>query len=356
MGNSASTQDNLISTFAKEIAVCDNMITSVMEDRRSVIDSKDRCMNDFNLLLKADLNRHLKLDIKSLKDTVYFVPNSQALHSKTAAFVTKDDLCNEISTHYGRIVKMVGVMQSVYSTGTKGVHSFLDRVLSSVVEVDGQGCPRTIRICRELTGGTDLMDEVGGLRGFHDMLSPTEKGIFSDHLNRLFSNPSDASNLRDAAVCGDVLFSHFDYRDVFPKETSKARALAASAPACQLYREKTHLFPTELAQRPASRVLPFAHSASCAKVRELKVNTDKQKEAKRILSEMKRRMAVNLRKMKAVLSEIVQPAGQAYQLRHLTAVQLDAIETKAKKIVAAYYLSSLSSFNELCDCCSMKKK
>ena len=354
MGNSASStaQDGLIATFSKELAVCNGMITSIMEDRRSFIDSKDECMNGFNLLLKADLKRHLKLDIKTLNDTVYFVPNSHALHSKSATFVTKEDLCAEISGHYGRIIKTVQALQAVYSTGTKGVDSFLDHVLSSVVEVDAQGCPRTVRVCRSLDEGAETAGQIGGLDGFLEMLGATEKGIFADHVNRLLDR-NDALLLGHAAACGDVLFSHSDYKDVFPKETARTRSLPANAPACQLYREQTHLFPTEMVRRPASRTLPFARSTSCSKVRELKVHPDKLKEAKRVLSEMRRRMGNNVRKMRAVLAEVVQPAGSTYQLRHLTAVQLDAVEAKAKRLVAAYYLVTLGAFNELCACCDL---
>ena len=331
------------------------LVSGIMADSDPLA-SQERCMSDYNIVLGKELGKMKKLPLKALNDTVYFIPDMQAMHTRSE-IITKRDLCVKISSHYGRALAAISLIKTTYDTENFGTSSFwsktrderlvLDKTLKKVVEVRycDQKSPREIK----------LQSQVRGIEEFVAFLSQTEKNTVLRHLHSLSSG-----SLHDdieMLTCGDELFSPSEYRSMYSHEKFKSPwASESSAPQCRRNKELVHLvnmdttFTTTQQDPKTTSSKPFAtKEAKCEKIRNVNVSNLPSKQQAAIQKAYKttyEHAAKNLQGVYAILSDLVRGSpSMGYEMRHLTASQLDAVILRLKRSVAGYFLATLYDFN-----------
>ena len=342
MGNLTSSYD-----YKKPSAKLNDVIGAIMFD--DVLDSQERCMSDYHMLLGSELKKMKKIEIKALKDSVYFVPDQLALHTQRD-ILTKRDLCEKVVSHYGRAVDVVRVIKRVYDTENSGVDSFWARVREENVVMDRANKKIVeVRFCeRAASDEVDLAKEVRGFGEFVSLLTLQERNVFLTQ----FSSIVDGTFAKATAPmlqCGDELFSATDYR-----------ALYGSLPMpqnCKRYREISHLADktskvvADKTTTSKALTTPFLRRDACERTRTLGVeHLDAKDKAlvARIYRESNTRAQKNMADVSALLNDLVRGSrATGYALRHVNARELDALVLRAKRIVSRYYLSTIYDFDRI---------
>lgn len=354
MGNALALGGGAFS-FEKSVAKLDAIVSGIMANSDGYVASHERCVADYNVVLGSELKKHLKVELAELKDVVYFVPDAPATHTKKK-MLTKQQLCEQLTGHYGKALQALQLLKTVYDTERGGEGSLYARIAANL-KTDKTGRKlEEVRFCAAgLDVEHDLATSIAGLREFVDGLGTPERNAFLHQLHALASKgaPVAAGTL----ACGDALFSGADYRRMYGAEHFKGThsSVPEDAPQCRAYKELSHLsrLDTTAAFDAASGPTPFLNKATCARTRTLVVaalpNAKDRATLARLYRAMTTRASANLRQVREMADELVTGSAAAggYKLKHLTHKKLDAVTERVKRAVASYYVGTLHDYSTL---------
>lgn len=146
MGNITSHTSAQKNVFEEELAVVNGIVTNLIKENDTFYNddynflSKDVCKS-YQVLIEDELNKHLKIDIKSLGTALYVIPKND--NEKLGNLkMTKKELCEKISNHYLKILYILTLVKYVYSIETHGDLSIAGiifrnvRVLDDIMEIN----------------------------------------------------------------------------------------------------------------------------------------------------------------------------------------------------------------------------
>ena len=319
--------------------------------------SQETCMSDYHILLGKELKTLSKLNVKTLKDHVFFVPDAIAAHSKSD-MMTKKELCEKVSSHYASAIDAIKVIKRVYDTEGEGKDSFWATVRDNNVITDASGKKLVeIRFCDKTSGKSkvDLAKAIPGMGEYVGILKDTERNIFLNQVHVLLlnfgnSDISEMSSLQSMLSCGDELMTPAEYANLY-----MSKSQLRSAADCRRYKELAHVSDkTLLVGAEASERLPGKHSkkdSTCVRVKSVQLSILDPKERTKIhrmYTLMCKRSAANLATVKDLLNDLVSGSPTSgYEIKHMTDEKLTAIVLKIKKEILRYYIGILLDFNAL---------
>lgn len=341
----------------------------------------------FHLTLGSELKKRLRVDLETLKDTIYFVPDAK-LHKIKGADHTKTELCDLISKHFMEMLSTVQLIKVVLDTERGGRNS-LASVLFDNVQLDTATNRLNIRFCDAgdrsntgttrqatntntpaatkyqtgqgytTTGSSSLLStsnisgsgevdlsSVAGLAYFCDAyLSPEERNAFLLQFGNIISK-TDFAETVEAVSCGDALMTVPEYAAIYKR---LGIPMICSTKRFQQYQEIVKL--QRLSYRVKARSAHLIVPGTCANVRSVSVpvTSKPSPEVKRLLelfTVMHDDYRKSLQKVTALLRELTEfdKAQGAHRLKQLNAKQLTSVKTRVKKAITEFYLLPLINF------------
>lgn len=98
--------------------------------------AEDVCKN-YTIVLQDELNKHLKLDIKTLGTSLYVLPKMEDDDTKLTNYkITKKEVCEKISNHYIKILYIMCLIKYVYNLEKNGDLSISGIIFRNIKIID----------------------------------------------------------------------------------------------------------------------------------------------------------------------------------------------------------------------------
>jgi len=368
MGNSKSRQ--VAAAFGKELETLNKIVTDIivgnpntgheLKDKRFSLGNPTEC-GKYTTVLESQLKKHLKIELKELKDSIYLVPSSDSLKMQNEQFMNKDSICKLIATHYEKIMKLLLIIKYVYDVEGTGSASLAGITLDNV-RLDGnmfviQYCttPQQQTVLANQSSMPEQKDPdfAASLRGFKYycdyLLSETEKVNLLKNLRLLFSN-TPKKHLARYLFCGDSFLTGESYKDIFSPLELK-NSVKCDPRMAERFVEfiNTHTENTMINIAPYNFVL---HEGMCLDkktiVRDLTANTPENKKVRKLHDRMKADYIKNLNAVINIAKRVVVADGAGnFTLQNIDSEVLEQVTKEVKQTIARFYIQSIINFHAL---------
>lgn len=312
-----------------ELAKLNAVITSVVNEQNIFQNneynflSKDVCQK-YQVILESDLKKQLKLNVKSIGESLLLIPREeeQALLQKRG--LKKDEICTRIANHYMKILYLLCLIKYVYNLERHGDLSIMGiimrniQVSKSTIRIDF--CKANQKDLRSASGDDALrldFSNLEGLRFFVDyVLDPTEASVFLRTMRHVLSRKPKG-----------LLRKDFEAMEI---QEGGSQLKMEIAPDNPIFEENWCRIG------PGTVTIPLAENDG--------------KEALKLYKAMKARFSKHVKSVEAVLFRLVvkSPNGE-YTLKDVNKEELDAIAKDLKTKVKIMYLRTLLDFQDLLD-------
>lgn len=339
VGSSRPHTIPLVSVFEKEYAEVRGLLTDILgeddlfRNRKYNMFLKGRC-DEMTMIARKRLERHPKFEVQSLRDDLYVVPNDELNE-------TKKSMCNAISMHYTRILKLFFVVKYIYDVETHGDYSIAGILLRNVQMRDGLIETRYCGTAQEELGSFDKGVDFSKLSGFNvfvnDFLNVHERGVFLGHLRELLQK-GDMRYLR-RWICKDFLVPKARYAQIYRQPVTCPKAGGGRARTGG--NVESSIF-VKVAERN-----PILSWQLCASPK-----TFVSKENPRIMKAIKHMQAryrANIEQVGSALGRLIERSadGGVVNLRSITNTELTEIENAVKRAVVEFFVESFVNFRHV---------
>lgn len=361
MGNGPSSAALHKDIFKQELEKINGIITDLVNKNEKSFNKKQyniaikEVCESYNMMLSSQLNKHLKVDLTALKDTIYLVPKNEKLAINDTYF-SKQELCGMISKHYTKIMRLLLVIKHVYDIEHFGDNSLAGitlkniRINQNIFEIRFCDISQKMFISPEVTDKVDFA-ALTGFKYFSDeMLSQEERNIFIRTMRNLLAR-KHLTKMGEHMMCGDDLLPAKDYDEILsnikhlkvkcnPKVRDQLKHFAATQ------NENMHIF--------VAKSNPLFHESICTDKRQLLYDLSKKtKGTKKLLvlyEKVRDAYKTNIQGVLKITDELILPSAEGgYLLRDIDAAALENIELKLKRLIAKFYFQSLVNFYALLD-------
>lgn len=345
---------------------------SSFKDNNYVFGQDDSCSN-FSIVLESELKKHLRVELLDMKDKVLLIPRVDGAKSKDK-YITKDELCKDIASHYNRILTVLQVVHKIYHIEQHGRNSIAGICLRNV-----NNSPSILQIhyCASMqryrstetqpsSNSYDAADiykidfnkHMDGMKLFVTQFMNTqrERNIFIRTLKNILLR-KDKTALTELLSCGDDLIDAKTMRQrVLNGANSKCNTdlqTAASSAAdteihdtCMQIVEMNPIFDPDMC--PSSDRNQFVVDKGAISNAEL---TKLNKLYKKMIDDYKK----CLLEVQSVINKIIVSSNNiilqksSYVLNDLSTDDLNEIEKEAKKNIAIFFYTSLFNYQALLD-------
>lgn len=294
---------------------------------------KGKC-EEMTLVARKRLERHPKFEVRSLMDDLFVVPNDEMGD-------TKREMCNAISMHYIRVLKLLYVVKYVYDVETHGDYSVAGIVLRNIQTRDGLVEARYCGTPQEELGSFDRGVDFAKLSGFqvfvNDFLKPREREIFLGHLRELLNRGSIRYLRR--WVCKDMLVSKANYARIYRTNmqcggggASKAGARGGVVESIFVkVSERNPVLSWQLCGAPRSFI------------------SKESAEITKAIRHMQKRYRENIARVRTELERIIAPStdGAGFDIRSMKDTDLDDIERSVKGAIVEFFVESFVNYRHV---------
>lgn len=313
--------------FQKEYLELNDLFAKVLGDdnlfkrKRYNMFMKGAC-DDFTMVAMKRLGRHPKFELSKLHDDLVLVPRDEFQD-------TKRELCNSISMHYVRILKLLYVVKYVYDLENYGDYSVAGILLRNVHLKDGLMEVRYCASRQEELGSYDQGVDFGKLSGFevfvNELLSEKERAVFLGHLRELL-NKRDMRFIKKW-VCKDLLVPSETYRGVYQSDMRCKRGGARDSESLYIkVGPKNPIFGWQLCTSPASHI------------------SKTNKDVLGALRKFTRKYRGNIADTRDHLLRLFKTEGEEVYIRNLTHPELLNIERNVKRSLIVFFLESIVGY------------
>lgn len=363
MGNKHSVINALPtnSVFEKELNGLNQIITAIINDDNTFksknynFKDKNAC-NGYSLLLESSLKRHLKVELKDLKDSIYLVPNKDIVNINEK-YLSKDNLCDVIAKHYETILDLLVLIKSVYDIEHNGDNSLAGITIRNIQFRKGQFmeinyCDTAQKDRNMQSDRTKSLDfsELQGLKLFTEkILSTQEKNALMRNIKNIFGK-KNLNSIAEIALCGDDLLSGDDYKILF--EGISGDKIKCNKDKAKVFDDALHsqdhdLFVTVVRENP------ILHTELCGSKQKLLIPLNQPtKEIKDLLAmftRMKTDYVKNLNSIINIAKQLVETSdnGKTFVLKHIDNSTLETLRQQVKRNIAMFYLQSILNYHRL---------
>lgn len=145
MGTSSSRSADT-HVFKKELVILNNIVNNIINEKNIFKNnnynflSEDVC-DKYQVVLEEELTKYLKLDVKSLGQSLFIIPKDDD-NKLTKLNLNKKQICEKISNHYIKILYIMSLVKYVYNIEMDGDLSIAGiimrniRVLDDIMEIN----------------------------------------------------------------------------------------------------------------------------------------------------------------------------------------------------------------------------
>ena len=361
MGNSSSRSvDNHV--FKNELTKLNTIVTRIINDQDLFKNSnynflsQDVC-HKYQLILEEELNKHLKISIKSLGTSLYLIPKNEEA-KLTSLNITKKEVCEKISNHYLKILYILTLVKYVYNIEKDGDLSMAGiafrniRVLDDVMEVNFCDIPH--KNYRYSSGGkTRLKIDFSNLEGFKFFvdffLEKVEANAFLSVLRSILAR-SKRGKIQENICHHQRDFNAEEFKELERMYLKKFGEKLVCSAAKTSYR--SNRIPSITMDVFIEKDNPIFSQNYCSSMRKLiiKTNTKEGRLVLNLYQEFKKNYNTNITKIVSILDRLVfhQKDGSCI-LKDIDKDGLDQIVYDMKVCIKTFYLQSIVDFQKLLD-------
>jgi len=357
MGASQSSPTNQRQVTSKHVLQDDldrlnNIVTSVVSENNVFqsseynFRSQDVCKK-YQVILESDLNKQLKIDIKSIGESLLLIPREEERQLLNKRGLKKDEICTKIANHYLRILYILCLIKYVYN-----IEKYGDLSIAGIIHRNITISKDTITINYCKTEQKDLKNGAGeaaklldfsgleGLKFFVEyFLEPEEASSFLRTMRHILSRKGLNNLKMDFCRMGAK-----QYKDLEELIITKTK-------------EKQLVCPTPT-QKGGSRLKmnishdgPIVEGSWCYSPGTVTIPLMEEdgKTALKMYKQIRSRLNKNIKDVEGVLELLVEKRDDQWTLKDITKEELDNIVDIIKTKVKVFYLQSLLDFQELLD-------
>lgn len=334
-----------------DMARLNEIITSVVNENNIFNNaeynflSQDVCKK-YQVVLESDLKNQLKIDIKSIGETLLLIPREEEKVLLTKRGLKKDEICTRIANHYMRILYILCLIKYVYNVerfGDLSIAGILFRNISvtkNTLQINF--CKTEQKDLRHSSGEAAKQLNFGNLEGLffftEYFLEPEEATTFIRTLRHVLARKSAGVLRNDFCDMGAKKLQELE--DLFTEKTKDKLVCAPTAQSggARLNMSIAHdspIFEQSWCQSPGTITVPLAEE-------------DGQR-ALKLYKRMRSRFNKNIKDIEAILETMVERNGTKWTLKDITKEDLDTIIENVKTKVKVFYLQSLVDFQNVLD-------
>jgi hypothetical protein len=338
MGGSNSTLKSANNVFDKDLTKIESLINTIITKNNEFVDSNYNFLNDnvcekYTMVIESKLSKYLKIHLHDLASNIYFVPKKNEQITVKNETITKKDLCNIITSHYVRTLKILSLVREIYDIENGGDYSIAGILYRNMDNVEGMFQVSYCGMNQEPLNGGDRVDfnKLKGLKRFtEEILTEEESRTFVQHLKQLFGN----INKRKIAelVCKDTLVSLETYRSIYDGIPIQFKCQTGGGNHLMFYVAKDKpIISYDLCYDKQKMMIPY------------------DKKIKDLFQKFKSDYNANLDRLTSLIYKLIIFCNKSnqYKLKDLTHDQLTSIEIELKKVVIVFFIQSMVNYYKI---------
>lgn len=331
--------------FKNELANLNNVVSEIINNENMFKNPKysnkinDICDN-YSIVLESSLNKHIKIELESLKDSIYMIPNASYVENTTLdKTFKKTDLCKLISRHYAKILEIILVIKYVYDLENNGEENLANMTMKCVQQENNI---MKVMYCKSkqsnLTADTLNFSNLKGFKLFNTTLLSNKEQFTLAH------NLQNALNGSGHDGCDDIFFTAKELKSQGVKTKCSIENKKDKISKINAYPFVNNF---EFKVGPKN---PILNDIICVSQQHILIDLRNQdKETKLVIAnynKMKDSYSSNIKKILECLLEIVEPNGSEYKLRSINNEELNKIKRKIKQTIVQFYCNTIVNFHE----------
>lgn len=277
--------------------------------------------DDLTMVTMKRLDRHPKFELTKLRDELVLVPNDELRE-------TKKELCNSISMHYVKILKLMYVVKYIYDLEHYGDYSVAGIVMRNIRMKDGLMEVRYCASRQEELGSYDKGVDFGKLAGFevfvNELLTDRERTLFLGQIRELLNK----SNMRFIKkwICKDLLVPVSTYNQIYDTNIVCRGGGRRSEDLYIKVGPKNPIFGWQLCTSPTSYI------------------SKANKEVVTAFRKFTRAHQTNIEDVRSHLVRLFKKEGEDTVIRDIKHPELLEIERDIKRSVIVFFLESILGY------------
>ena len=337
MGNTA---------FKSELNELDKIVNEILNQ----VSKKQLDCKNVTIVMESQLNKHLKVELQHLKDTIYFIPHANHVDVKEKMF-TKPKLCQMISRHYKKIIDLLLMIKQVYDLEHSGENSIAGMTIRNVM-VDNNIMQITYCIMMQHFGDESFLDfkYLTGFEYFNEnFLTKIEREELLFNF-KMFFGRIKKPQLAKYMYCGNSLLSGEEYKHILQLKSPKCDK-PTSEKVSSFIHSKASNPDGKSYEIPVKRNNPVLHWKACGEKRLILIDLKQKtsKEVDRLYKIMQDNYVKNINDILICVQQLVEIKNGVYKLRHIDTESLNVLQKKIKKLVIKFYLQSIANFHSMLD-------
>ena len=303
--------------------------------------SEDVC-EKYQVVLESDLNKMLKMEIKSLGESLLLIPRDEEQKLLQQKNMKKNEICTKIANHYIKILYVLCLIKYVYN-----LEKFGDLSLAGIIfrNIHISKNMFTVKYCKQAqkdlkraSGHEALNLDFSRLEGFkffiEYFLEKDEAAIFLKVFRHIFARKSKGVLRKDLCEMGNIK----EIEDLYQRRYNEKLICQAGGGDINIFVEADNpLFESTWCYAEGTVTIPLAESDG--------------KEAYQLYKAMRSRYNSNIKEIEKILMHklVDKHLSGKWALKDINKTELDDIIREVKDKVKVFYLQSISDFQDLLD-------
>lgn len=375
MGNSTSnntSQEEGI--FANELSLIKNIVNNIINDR-DVFHNKDYnflsqdICRQYNIVLQAELDKHLKIELESLGTKLYIIPKRED-ESLNKLKLSKKEICDKISGHYIKILYIICLIKHVYNLEKNGDLSIAGivfrniKIMDDIMEIDFCQVPQKSYKydASDSNSGKSIskinLGLIQGVEFFNKyFLKPTESKVFMNLMRIIFSRKQKKGF--NNHICQLVKNKQLTTEEITEieelyKNRFGAQLVCIDTPGTPgLDSASVSASTTKLPNLyiEISENNPIFSNRMCLAggQRVVKLNTPEGRKVHESYKKMKANYNKNIKNIHDILNKLTFKQGDEYMLKDIKNNELETIINSVKTQVKIFYMQSILDYQTIFD-------
>lgn len=377
MGNtlsSQSTKKNVV--FSKEL----NILNDIVEN---LIDHKNNCFNNdlynflsddvcsaYTIAFEKELNKHTKIELEGLNDSIYLVPKTDKFKLNNNNY-TKKDLCEMISFHYSKILKILTLIRLVYDLETQGEFSIFGIMNKQIETFPDKSMKIAFCDSHQFESGTEQkldLNKLSGLTYFreHFLNSDEDKELYL-LFSSILENDKRKNKKKNLEylLCDSKILNSSVVKNIFTcssntKKDDKKITYSLLKKLQNSKKESNNSLKRAKLDTydylfDVVRFNPIFDNQTCIYPKHIYVPKDNKK-IQRKVKDIRDKYLGHLSELLDKIKELTEYSHNKYVIKNLNYENISKIETEIKDKIIVFYIGSLLDYQELLDTIIAMKK
>jgi hypothetical protein len=352
MGNASSVEGD--NNTNPQLRTIETIINSVLTEEDVFKDGFYNFLNEdvcqkYQVVLESDLNKMLKVEVKSLGESLLLIPREEEQKLLEQKNMKKNEICTRVANHYIRILYVLCLVKYVYNLEKQGELSIAGIVQRHITVTKNSlkiiYCKLEQKNLRAPSGNyNDFLNlDLSGLAGLQFFveyfLDKDESTLFMRTLRHLFARKSRAITKNDFCEIGQIREIEDMYQRRFQEKLTCSplgKSGGGSGGLTTTIEKDNLIFDNNWCYAMGHVTLPLMEKDGMM--------------ALKLYKEMKARYNDNVKDIHILLLNFVEKkASDKWVLKDMTKDQLDKSILMVKEKVKIFYLQSILDFQDLLD-------